>query len=585
MSIHSNYSNHPICCVLGHVNVGKTKLIDHLKKSHSIEASNITQQLSFFNLNTEKIQSLSGTLSKSVEITDMTIIDTPGHNCFSVMRKIGIDVADVILIIIDITKGVEEETKKCLELVSDIIDDKINGKPNNKQIIFVLNKLDRIYKWKSIQNSTLKKSLETNKKIISELKSASDKIIYQLACLGINACLYYENKDIKNFMSMVPVSSLTGEGVPDLILLISKLVCNVHNTQNELDNRNYVVDNIYDKTWGLLNITLGKANRNIAIGDNILVQSNGINVETKIKKLVIKNKNKYEQVQSVEGTCVYGMILENNQQPLAIDIGSKCVVGTGRSDQIDSVNKNNLHNFKESEFGVIVCANTTTVMHGLYEILSSQKIPVNTFCLPHRLTEREFIRFGKTIEIFGSEQYKKDYMKKYFAVLVLDPQNVLQSLQSTQTNIRMVHGTTVFELCEKYNEYAKMCDKEFYTKYSNIDTYKKDRFELKILPQYVFLKTSPLLFGVKITNGIVRVGNSIVSEKNQLILGQIVSIQKNNKPVEFGEINDEICIKITNDKKITYGDDFDSSHILTKYYTNEEIDIMKFVEKVSQGLV
>ena len=204
----------PVCCVLGQVDVGKTKLLDILRGSNiqKKEVGGITRQIGSTYLCKETLGQLSE--NTSVNIDGLLMIDTPGHDCFSQMREIGVKTCHLAIVIVDIIKGLENQTIQCIELL----------KSKNTPFIIVLNKIDRIYGWKPTTHRKLKNVFEQqNKSILKSIKEYSNKIIGRLAELEINALLYYENTNPAEFVSMVPVSAKTGEGLSDLIVLISKI--------------------------------------------------------------------------------------------------------------------------------------------------------------------------------------------------------------------------------------------------------------------------------------------------------------------------------------------------------------------------
>ncbi|CAL4899137.1 unnamed protein product [Urochloa decumbens] len=166
----------PICCILGHVDAGKTKLLDCIG---------------------EAMERTSLKAEATIKVPGLLVIDTPGHQSFSNMRIRRSSLCDVAVVVVDITRGLENQTIESLDLL----------KHRNVWFVVALNKVDRLYGWKTCPNAPIAKALKNQSDDVrSEFKWRVTEVVTQLKESGFNAALYYENKKIKGVVSIVPTS-------------------------------------------------------------------------------------------------------------------------------------------------------------------------------------------------------------------------------------------------------------------------------------------------------------------------------------------------------------------------------------------
>lgn len=215
----------PIICILGHVDTGKTKLLDKIRKTNvqSGEAGGITQQIgaSFFPQYKlkEEIVKLEGPYKKiDVEIPGLLIIDTPGHESFSNLRKRGESLCDFAILVVDVKHGLENQTIESLNMLKE------KGTP----FIVALNKIDIIKDWTSTQDGSSLGSYKTQSGYTQNLYDQYfNRVQQDFAEHGILIQNYWTNDEPKYNQSVVPTSAFTGEGIPDLLGYITEY-CQTH---------------------------------------------------------------------------------------------------------------------------------------------------------------------------------------------------------------------------------------------------------------------------------------------------------------------------------------------------------------------
>lgn len=146
-----------------------------------------------------------------LKIPGLLIIDTPGHESFSNLRSRGSSLCDIAILVVDIMHGLEPQTLESISLL----------KTKKTPFIVALNKIDRLYDWQTMNRKDVRdiiKAQAPNTQL--EFTQRTKEVILQFAEQGLNAALFYENPDIKTYVSLVPTSAVTGEGMGNLLALI-----------------------------------------------------------------------------------------------------------------------------------------------------------------------------------------------------------------------------------------------------------------------------------------------------------------------------------------------------------------------------
>ncbi|KAL1546937.1 photosystem II [Salvia divinorum] len=200
---------------MGHVDAGKTKLLDCIRGTHvqEGEAGGITQQIGATYFPAENIRERTKELKvdAKLNVPGLLVIDTPGHESFTKLRSRGSGLCDLAILVVDLMHGLEPQTIESLNLL----------KSGNTDFVIALNKVDRLYEWKTCPNAPIGKAIrQQSKDVLTEFNMRLTQVITQFKEQGLNTELYYKNKEMGETYNIVPTSAISGEGIPDLLLLL-----------------------------------------------------------------------------------------------------------------------------------------------------------------------------------------------------------------------------------------------------------------------------------------------------------------------------------------------------------------------------
>ncbi len=210
----------PIVTVLGHIDHGKTSLLDKMRGTgvQSREAAGITQHIGASYFPTETIISICGHLLKAIN-TELTIdgllfIDTPGHEAYLNLRRRGGAIADIAILVVDITEGALTQTYESLKILR-------SGKT---PFLIAANKLDKIPGWQRKSDMPLMQAIKSqNKSVQADIDRRIYEIVGALSANNIMSERFDRVKDFKKNVAIVPTSAITGEGIPELLMVLSGL--------------------------------------------------------------------------------------------------------------------------------------------------------------------------------------------------------------------------------------------------------------------------------------------------------------------------------------------------------------------------
>lgn len=558
----------PIVCIIGHVDSGKTSVMDILRGTHvqTKEYGGITQQLgtTYFDkdllldmVSNNPLQDKREKYNSLININGILFLDTPGHSCFKAIRKMGMDICDIAILIVDFHKSLEKGALENITYLRKI----------KKPFIIAANKIDKIYEWKSdilspIKEVIKKQSLTTT----SDFQKHTRELICDLAIQELNAKLFYEIDDYKSWVSIIPISAKTGEGMADLLKLLIEL------SQRFMTKKLIVKEEtdavIIESNKNYVDIIL--ISGELHIGDEVILH-NGKIITNKVHTIAIlengrelKNKGRFKTVNHITASCsaritfkdkVISMISGGHIYLNTLAVGEATNNTDENKNKLEEEYKNNVDELTFDKYGITIIANNNGILHGIYELCREEKIPV--FQMSTTLTKEISVKHNAQLERLND----KDEMDKYNVILMF----VQDEMKDTDS---ILYETTVYKLIDKY--------KKFQTKWlqSRKEKYKNKiikPFICEILPEHIYSVSKPIRIGVKVLEGMIRNNCIVAAYEANIIVGKITSMRVDDKNVS--EAVREVCINLEPINKVyTYDDSFDRNDVLYSFIDNDNYD-------------
>lgn len=496
----------PICCILGHVDTGKTKLLDKVRQTNvqEGEAGGITQQIGATYFPSDAIRQKTNVVNKDgkfdLKVPGLLIIDTPGHESFSNLRSRGSSLCNIAILVVDIMHGLEPQTLESMRLLRD----------RKTPFVVALNKIDRLYGWKKIDNNGFQESLSLqNKSVQNEFRNRLEETKLAFAEQGFNAELFYENKSMAKFVSLIPTSAHTGEGVPDLLKLIVQL------TQERMVGSLMYLSEVQATVLEVkaiegfgMTIDVILSNGILREGDRIVLCGVEGVIKTNIRALLtpapmkeLRLKSAYvhnKEIKAAMGIKISAPGLEG-----AIAGSRLMVVGPDddESDLEDEVEADLAMLFSRVEKtgkGVSVQASTLGSLEALLDFLKQCKIPVANVGIGP-VYKRDVMQCGIMLE------RAPDY-----AVMLCFDVKVDKEAQAyaDDNGIKIFTADIIYHL---FDAFTKHLDEQL----------EKKKEESKLLavfpcvlsPVAVFNKTGPIVVGVDVIDGSLRLNTPIAAIK------------------------------------------------------------------------
>jgi translation initiation factor 5B len=502
----------PICCILGHVDTGKTKLLDKVRQTHvqEGEAGGITQQIGATYFPVDALRQKTSVVNKDdkfeFKVPGLLIIDTPGHESFSNLRSRGSSLCNIAILVVDIMHGLEPQTLESMRLL----------RQRKTPFIVALNKIDRLYGWKKIDNNGFRESLAMQSKgVQSEFRTRLERTKLLFSEQGFNSELFYENKSMSRYVSLVPTSAHTGEGIPDMLKLLtalsqermtsslmylSEVECTVLEVK-VIEGLGTTIDVV------LSNGVLREGDRVVLCGLNGAISTNirALLTPQPLKELRLKS----QYVHNKEVKAALGVKIAANDLEQAI-AGSRLMV-VGPDDDEDDVKdevmsdlESLLSKVSKDQRGVSVQASTLGSLEALLEFLRVSKVPVANISIGP-VYKREVLRAGTMLE----------KAKEYAVMLCFDVKVDKDAYAyAEEIGVKIFTADIIYHLFDSFTNHMAQL-----TEQKKEESKLLAVFPCVVQPVAVFNKKDPIIVGIDVVEGSLRMHTPLSALKTNATTG------------------------------------------------------------------
>ena len=508
----------PIVSVLGHVDHGKTTLLDYIRGStiEAKEAGGITQHIGATEIPNDTIENICGDFISKLAIKDLIpglfFIDTPGHAAFTSLRKRGGALADLAVLILDVNDGFKPQTYEALNIL----------KMYKTPFIVVANKIDRLFGWEVHEGASFRETFSNQAKSVQQdLDNKIYEIVGELHKEGFQSERFDRVSNFASQISIIPISAKTGEGVIEVLAMLLGLAQEYLTEQLEIDENAPAKGTVLEiKEETGLGVTLDaiiydgvlRTNDEIAL----MLSSEDVLV-TKIRSILRplpleemrdskKKFRKLDEVVAAAGIKVAAPHLDDvvSGSPLRV-LSEDTDVEQEILNEIDNIT------IDTEDEGILVKADTIGSLEAVVKLLREMDIPIRAADIGD-VNRRDIIN--------SSIAYDENELHGAIIAFNVDVHpNSEEDLNNSE--VKLFSGDVIYQILEEYEEWVKQKQED--KKKSFYDAIIKPA-KFVSLPKLVFRQSKPAIIGIESLSGTLKQGQQLIN-KDGHVVGSIASME------------------------------------------------------------
>ena len=526
----------PIVAVLGHVDHGKTTLLDKVRGSavQEGEAGAITQHIGATAVPLETIGEMAGELvdPDDFDLPGLLFIDTPGHHSFSTLRSRGGALADIAILVVDVNDGFQPQTLEALDIL----------KRTQTPFVVAANKVDTIPGWKPQEGLPIQQSLDhQSDRAEDRLNEKLYEVIGQMSDNGFSADMYWRVQDFRSNIGVVPVSAMTGEGIPDLLTVMMGLSQRYLKEDMSIDVTGPgagTVLEVKDEQGFGTTIDIVLYDGTVTGDDTIVVGGKNGPIVTDVRALLhprplaeIRTEKHFEKVDSVSAATGIKIAAPDLDDAMA---GAPVRVVRDRDvDDVIAEVEAELSDLsvETEENGVVVKADTLGSLEAIANTLAEEEIPI--------VRAEVGDVAPRDVAVASTADEETNEVILAFNVDVLPDAEE----QATQDGVRIFEDDVIYQLIEEYEEFVTEIEEA--QQEQVLDKIARPcRFQ--ILNDHTFRQSNPAVVGVEVLAGTLKRNSRVEKWENgeAVRVGQLKSLQDDGEDVDEARAGDRVAASI-----------------------------------------
>ena len=545
----------PIVAVLGHVDHGKTSLLDHVRSlgeegRSSVmdrEAGGITQHIGATEVPSGILNELCAPLlgGKTFDSPGLLFIDTPGHHSFSSLRARGGALADIAILIVDVMEGCRPQTRESLRIL----------KQTKTPFVVASNKVDRIHGWNCERGRAMALSMrDQSKESLGLFDQRYWELVGQFAEEGFNLERYDRIKDFTKDIALVPVSAKEGEGIQDLLAVVIGLAeryLEDQLTDVEGSGEATVLEMKEERGLGkTLDLILHRGS--IRKGDEIVLVSDRGGLATRVKGLfsprgMSEMRDAGDRWDDTEAVYAAAGIKISAPSLDGVLVGTTLrVVGNEqeKGEAMEAASAEANLSIELDEEGVCIKSDTVGGLEALAKELREIGIPIREASIGK--VSRRDVRSAEA----SSDPLHRIIMA--FSTEILGEAE--EEIEESEAGVKHIGSDIIYRILEEHDEWVESRKAELEEERREMVVYPG---RIMLLPDHTFRVSKPAVIGVRVLAGRIHIGQGLLKEGRRI--GRIKSIRSGQESMKEARQGAEVAISV---EGVTVGRQIDEGDVL-----------------------